>query len=561
VSALVLLFAALGLVLLQWPLRRLLRWLIGPLFTFETVRLARQGGTIWLRGVYALALLLALYASFPAYAEAHWRQVAVFAQDFSERFLVVQSVTVLFLVPLFFGGAISDEKEKRSLDFLLTSHLTAREIILGKYASRVLSLAGVIMAGLPVLALTALWGGVDLLLVSFVFAVTIMSLLSLGAVTMLWSVEFPRTVHAVIWSYVAVGVLSFCCFSPLAFLQPTGGLLGRASPDRVEVLGLYALFHGSITLIALAVAITQLRKRAQPMPSTIEFFRRPEELKDLQLPPPAPPPSVALTSWRPIGRDALLWKERQVGRLNEPFFEAMWLYFGGILATLAVPAFFSGLDHVRGWLASVYLGLLAVLTIGLCLGLLIDLAGAVTREREQRTLESLLALPEARGRVLWVKGLGALFRRGRWLIAIIALLVVGLLTGTLPMLTVGLVAALVAAHAVFVASLSLCVSVLARSTVRAYVTSLVAVTGLIVATGVTARFDRDDFDSLTRRSLASDALNPISAWFMASRPPLDTAQRARDAGAILFSTALYLAAGVALAGISHWHFRRLERYT
>ena len=48
-------------------------------------------------------------------------------------------------------------------------------------------------------------------------------------------------------------------------------------------------------------------------------------------------------------------------------------------------------------------------------GLLIDLAATITREREQRTLESLLTLPVSRGRVLWTKARGALYRRGRHL--------------------------------------------------------------------------------------------------------------------------------------------------
>src|SRR5262245_11637032 len=188
VSASAVLLAVLALVLLQWPLRRLLRWLLGPLFVLEITGLARRGTTIWLRGVYALALLLALYASFPAYAEADTNTVAAFAKDFSELFLMVQAVTVLFLVPLVFSGAISDEKEKRSLDFLLSSPLSSREIVLGKYASRVLSVGAVLLAGLPVLALTALWGGVDLVEVFLAFGTTFLTLISLGAVSLLFSV-------------------------------------------------------------------------------------------------------------------------------------------------------------------------------------------------------------------------------------------------------------------------------------------------------------------------------------------------------------------------------------
>jgi ABC-type transport system involved in multi-copper enzyme maturation permease subunit len=550
------LLAALTLALLQWPLRRTLRWLLGPLFTLEITRLARQGTTIWLRCVYALALLLALYRSFPGEASADREDIARFAKDFSELFLLVQSVTVLFLVPLVFSGAISDEKEKRSLDFLLASPLTSREIVLGKYVPRVLSVAGILLAGLPVLALTALWGGVDLIQVGLAFAATFLTLISLGAVSLLFSVLCSRTVYAVAWSFAVVVTMSVCCgqspgwaASQIMFqrVRYTPGDVD-ALATTLEYLAPFAVGHALVALIALGLAMVQLRWSAMPRRSAIEFFRRPEELKSVELPPP-PIPTVALTSWRPIGRDALLWKECHIGRPNEPFFEALWLYFAGILATVAVPAFFGGMEQVRNVLAGIYLVIIALLTIGLCLGLLIDMAATITREREQRTLESLLTLPESRGRVLWSKALGALYRRDRWLFAIVGLLIVSLASGTLSTATVVLLAALVTSQAAFVAALSLLFSLMTRTTVRAYVLSFVAVAAVIIMTSITTRYRDDD-----RPFAPPNVFDPISAWVLAAHPQTDT-------GRALITAAVYLAAAMALACAAHWQFHRSERYT
>ena len=55
-----------------------------------------------------------------------------FAAEFSHAFLVAQAVVVLLLTPVYAGGAISDEKENRSLDFLLATRMTRSEILLGK---------------------------------------------------------------------------------------------------------------------------------------------------------------------------------------------------------------------------------------------------------------------------------------------------------------------------------------------------------------------------------------------------------------------------------------------
>src|SRR5262249_11317850 len=180
------------------------------------------------------------------------------------------------------------------------------------------------------------------------------------------------------------------------------------------------------------------------------------------------------------------------------------------------------MEQIRIYLAPVYLGLLALLTVGLCLGLLVDLAATITREREQRTVESLLALPESRGRVLRTKFGGALYRRWRWLAAIAWVLCVAL--WIMPVLSVAMLTVLIAAQAAFVASLALLISLLARTTVRAYVLSLVLIAGLIVLTGVTARY-RPRLHS----SDSFNALNPIGAWQRASRGALDPAERYLDA--------------------------------
>src|SRR4051794_7774417 len=194
----VLLLAA-GLTRRLW-LRRL-----GPVFAYETVRLARQGRVVVLRCLYALAVLAALYAVFPAEREVPRADVGRFSQRFAEEFshayLVIQAVALTLLTPIYVAGAVSDEKEKRSLDFLLAAPLSSFEIVGGKLAARLVNLFGGLLAGLPILALTQLWGGVDLLTILSGTAATAFQVLSLGAFAILCSVGARRTVHAVVIAY------------------------------------------------------------------------------------------------------------------------------------------------------------------------------------------------------------------------------------------------------------------------------------------------------------------------------------------------------------------------
>jgi ABC-type transport system involved in multi-copper enzyme maturation permease subunit len=148
--------------------------MFGPLYYYELVRLARKGRSTAVRCGYALAVFATLFFvyrdRFPHYspildpfaAEAtQGRELARLANDFVMAVLVVQTVAILVLTPAYLAGSIAGEKERGTLDLLFMTHLTDREIVLGKLAAHVTHLGGVFLAGLPLLAVTQLWGGVD----------------------------------------------------------------------------------------------------------------------------------------------------------------------------------------------------------------------------------------------------------------------------------------------------------------------------------------------------------------------------------------------------------------
>src|SRR5438128_9213658 len=58
--------AVVGVVVALVVIRRLLGWALGPVFVFETTRLARKGHTFWLRVAFALGMLGLLYAVAPS---------------------------------------------------------------------------------------------------------------------------------------------------------------------------------------------------------------------------------------------------------------------------------------------------------------------------------------------------------------------------------------------------------------------------------------------------------------------------------------------------------------
>src|SRR5262249_57052920 len=81
------------------------------------------------------------------------KQLAQFTESFFHRFVIVEFAAVLLLTPACAAGALAEEKEKKTLEYLLTSDLYSHEIVVGKLASRLADLIPVILKALPVLSL------------------------------------------------------------------------------------------------------------------------------------------------------------------------------------------------------------------------------------------------------------------------------------------------------------------------------------------------------------------------------------------------------------------------
>src|SRR5207237_8910103 len=115
-------------------------------------------------------------------------EMARFAEAFFYAFMSVQFTVVGVLTPAYTAGAIAEEKERRTLEFLLATDLRNREIILSKLLSRMANITLLVMAGLPILSFLQFLGGVDPNLVLAGFAATGLTMVSLAGLSLLNSV-------------------------------------------------------------------------------------------------------------------------------------------------------------------------------------------------------------------------------------------------------------------------------------------------------------------------------------------------------------------------------------
>jgi ABC-type transport system involved in multi-copper enzyme maturation permease subunit len=579
--------------------------IIGPLFSWELLRLARRGQDARGRFILAVALFAILTAFsliwfrntapvelfFGASQNLTIQESANFGHSFILTFVFGQLAILSLLTPAYAAGGIAEEKDKKTMIFLLASELTDREIVFGKFFGRTVFLLGILFAGLPILAITLLHGGVAWQFLLGAYLVTGATVLLLSAVSA-YSAASAETFRGGLfraYGLTALIVLAGCGIGP--YVSPFMILWYMDSlvfANSMPVFWLLAIGFPVLELVLTALAVwmavravrrmrTQLtRKSPKPPPWVKERYRDEDREKAYQekqkkkreeeiqrekeerhrlaalaaeavvleiddsaqpaddaaadgtpkrmkarrvmpvaqtlpgIPPPKPsprdpePPKNTERRWdtekRGKGRkgyrdpnmhaakelapkpkiantDPFFWKEKhttgQVKTEDDEAMKGMMYLIGGVLG-LIVLVFF-GLSFIiilnadqKGMAFARWLLLLAggagvfahLLQIGMAA------CGAICRERQRLTLESLLTIPVPRRAVLWPKWLTSLMRGWWWGAPSALVLAIAFLTTEAPVAIVPAIVYLLAAVP-FAATYGLWLSVRCQSVNRA----------------------------------------------------------------------------------------------
>ncbi len=121
--------------------------------------------------------------------------------------IVIEAFMVMFLVPAYTAGSIAGEREKQTLEILLTTTLKPRQIVWGKLLSSISMVLLLIVSTLPTISIIFTIGGVGLTdLLEFVIVVFVFAIL-IGSIGIWGSVMIKRTVPATVFTYGGIIVL------------------------------------------------------------------------------------------------------------------------------------------------------------------------------------------------------------------------------------------------------------------------------------------------------------------------------------------------------------------
>ncbi|RNF40749.1 ABC transporter permease [Planococcus salinus] len=162
----------------------------------------------------------------------------------------IQLGLILFITPGLTAGTISSEREKQTLNILLTTSQTSFQIIFGKMTSSVAFLLLMIVAGLPIYSLVFLYGGVSPGQIAVIFMFYLLTLLAIGSIGVLFSTLIRRTIVSMITTYGTMIFLTVVTgFFLLISLQISQ--YGNAMPNFSPMSYFWASINPPVVLLTL----------------------------------------------------------------------------------------------------------------------------------------------------------------------------------------------------------------------------------------------------------------------------------------------------------------------
>jgi ABC-type transport system involved in multi-copper enzyme maturation permease subunit len=185
--------------------------MLGPVFHQELVTSARRARYFLWRVLYAgLLLVVLLFVYLLSYAMTgswSYQIAAVFARQYLQSFAVLQLGAVMLLGPAMAAGAIARERERRTIEYLFTTHLSSAQIVLEKLAAAISQLSLAVMAGIPVLAIAMLLGGITSGELFDVSLVTFSTLVAVTSISLAASTICRRAREAVSMTYALLFIV------------------------------------------------------------------------------------------------------------------------------------------------------------------------------------------------------------------------------------------------------------------------------------------------------------------------------------------------------------------
>jgi ABC-type transport system involved in multi-copper enzyme maturation permease subunit len=402
----------------------LLRWFLSLIPTNPMVVRLVQGGSrrtrhLLIRSAYLgvlIVVLLVLLLPNQGGAQS-FRDLAVAGANAFAWVAYLQLLLICILSPVFMAGAIAQESSPRTWDILLTTPLSSLQMVLGSLFGRLFFILALLFCSLPLFAITQYFGGVPGRSVLLSYAVSGCAALVVGAVAISLAVNRLAGKRAVFAFYVAVVTyLAITAAVDSQIRPPSGGvtmmtslnpflalysLLSPSSyprPEDIELAQLTGLkrfmlgspvaawctFSGGLSVLMLGISATTVRQVGASI-GGVPWYRRMFGL--------AAKDSTTRKA-RGVSMNPIAWRESTARGATLSKMIARWGFVAaGTLWALALCVYYSGGGITASTFRSVLLVTVWTELIVIVLVAINTSATAISREREDGTLDILLTTP------------------------------------------------------------------------------------------------------------------------------------------------------------------------
>lgn len=404
-------------VFLRWFLR------LGPTNPIA-VRLVQNGSRrmrhMYIRSAYLAALVIVLLWSLlikGGQTELGYRELAEAGASSFIAIAYLQIGLICIIAPVFMAGAIAQEASPRTWEVLLTTPMTAGQIVLGNLFGRLFFIIALLMSSLPLFALVQYFGGVPGVSIFASYFIAVCAAVLVGTIAIALSVSRIAGRRAVFTFYVSVVSYLAVTMAIDALLRQRSGdpsvtwmtvinpflalraLLNPSTYPRAHETAAWALqnpvsawCYGSLALSAFLMVASTVTVRLGGLASLTGSQRAgvPWYRKMFGL-------GASGAEHRPpkaVWANPIAWREASARNRTFGRILARWSFvvLGGVFGVLLVAAYHLGTFSTRDFqLALLYTVIGELVVIGL---VAINMsATAISREREDGTLDLLLTTP------------------------------------------------------------------------------------------------------------------------------------------------------------------------
>lgn len=157
-------------------------------------------------GVYVMVAPNAMVSGMGGMGQAN--ASAVIGQSVFSVLSIFQLILVAFIAPAFTAGQISLEREKQTLDLLVSTPMRPGAIVIGKLVAALAFVVLMIVAAVPITAIVLMYGGASVDDIVRQQVVLLASALVLGSIGLFFSALLKRTQAATVLTYITMLALT-----------------------------------------------------------------------------------------------------------------------------------------------------------------------------------------------------------------------------------------------------------------------------------------------------------------------------------------------------------------